>query len=106
MTRKTTQSKNEELNSAIGSREERVSLSEGRDMLYEKFRGNISLLIANEKINAVELARKLSLKSGTRLMDLRYGRGNPTIEEMIILSKYWNVTIDELLSKEAVITFK
>ena len=102
MTRRTTQSKSEMVNAAIGNkRQERMSLAESRDILYEKFYNNIRLLIATEIISMVELARSLGLKSGARIYELCYGRAIPATEELMIFAKHYNCTIDDLLSNTA-----
>lgn len=106
MTRKTTKSKAELLNAATGNtRQERMSLSESRDKLYEKFYNNIRLLVASEKISMVDLSRLLQLKSGSRINDLCYGRGVPSSEELIVLSRHYKCTIDSLLNEIAIISW-
>jgi transcriptional regulator with XRE-family HTH domain len=87
-------------------REERLSLKESRNMAFEKFRRNIRILRASLDISAVEMAKKMKLKNGKRYVDMEYGRGNPTTEELLIISKWFKVSIDELLFKEAKITFE
>lgn len=87
-------------------REERLSLKETRNMAFEKFRRNIRILRAGIDISAADLAIKIKLKNGKRYVDLEYGRANPTTEELLIISKHFNVTIDELLFKSAKITFE
>lgn len=106
MTRKTTNNKSALLNAAAGnSRQERMSLAESRDKLYEKFYNNLRLLVATEKISMVDLSRKLSLRSGTRISDMSYGKAIPTTEELILLSKHYNCTIDDLLNSSVTITW-
>lgn len=90
---------------AIG-RPERLTLSESRDMLYEKFRTNLRILRAGTKISGVELARKLGIKSGSRITEIEYGKGTPTMEEVVLLSKYFGVSLDDLMDKNAVIKFE
>lgn len=107
MTRKTTQSKAELINKAAGKpRHERMSLAEGRDKLYEKFYNNLRVLAAMELISMVDLSRKLNLKSGSRLNDLCYGRGIPGTEELIVLSNYFQCTIDDLLNNTVVVSWQ
>jgi hypothetical protein len=107
MGRKTTQSKSELVVAASGKeRPERLSLAENRDKLFEKFFNNIRLLVATEKISMVDLSRTLGLKSGTRLSDLSYGRGTPSTEELIVLSRHFKCTIDELLNKTVTISWQ
>lgn len=102
MSRKTTQSKSELANAAAGNeRVERLSLAESRNKVFEKFYNNLRVLCAMETISMVELARKLKLASGKRLYDLCYGRGTPSSEELIVLTKHFGITIDQLLYKRA-----
>lgn len=92
--------------SKMGDRLERVSLSEVRDMIYEKFRTNIRLLRAKKGWSGTEASEKIGLKNGKRMIDLEYGRANPSMEEMLLISKAFDVSIDSLLHKEAKITFE
>lgn len=87
------------------SREERLSLRQSRDKQFDKFRRNLRILRASLDFSAVVLGEKLSLKNGSRCIDLEYGRGNPTLEELLSISKYFKVSMDELINKEAKITF-
>lgn len=104
MSRKTTKSKGELLNAAAGgNRQERMSLAESRDKLYEKFYNNIRILVATETVSMVELSRQLNLKSGTRLYDMCYGRAIPSTEELIVLAKHYNCTIDDLINNKVII---
>lgn len=85
---------------------ERVSLSKLRDMVYEKFRTNCRVLRALRGLSGCEAGTDIGLKNGKRMIDLEYGRANPTIDEVIAISKYFGVTMDNLLHKEAIVTFK
>lgn len=84
---------------------ERVTLAEARDMMYEKFRTNIRLLRAKQGWSGCEAGEKIGLKNGKRMIDLEYGRGNPTMEEMLLISIAFKVSIDNILHKEAQIIF-
>lgn len=84
---------------------ERVTLSEARDMIYEKFRTNIRLLRAKEGWSGCEAGDRIGLKNGKRMIDLEYGRANPTMEEMILISNTFKVPIDNILNKTAQISF-
>lgn len=107
MGRKTTQTKGELLGEATGvNRVERLTLSESRDLLFEKFYNNLRILVATENISMVELARKLKLRSGSRVTDLCYGKGTPSSEELIVLAKHFGCTIDNLLNKTARIVWE
>lgn len=115
MQRKTTQTKGELIDSAteklgrtgkiLVERPERQTLAEGRDKLFEKFYTNIRVLVATQNSSMVSLSRQLGLKSGARIIDLCYGRGNPSAEELIVLSQHFNCTMDDLLYKTAQITW-
>ena len=98
--------KKDTVNKLVVERPERLSLSQGRDMLYEKFRTNLRVLRGKTDVSAVDLSKEIGLESGARISNLEYGKGNPTVEELVLISKFFNVTIDDLLHKEAVITFK
>lgn len=107
MTRKTTKSKSELANAAAGtSRQERMSLAESRDKLYEKFYNNIRILVATETISMVELSRQLELKSGTRLYDMCYGRAIPATEELIVLARHFKCTIDDLINNSIILNWQ
>lgn len=100
-----TKTKGELIASANG-RQERMSLAEGRDRIFEKFYNNIRILVATQTISMVDLSRQLGLKSGSRISDLCYGRGTPSAEELIVLSKHFNCTMDNLLNKTANISWE
>lgn len=87
-------------------REERLTLKESRDKKFDKFRRNLRMLRASIDISAVELSSKLPLKNGSRCVDLEYGRANPTLEELISISKYFKVPLDDLLNLTAKIIFQ
>lgn len=87
-------------------RPERLTLAQSRDLFYERFRTNLRILCGSVELSMVELSEKMKLRSGKRITDLQYGhRGNPTMEELHIITKYFGITIDEILYKEAKITF-
>lgn len=88
------------------TREERLKLKETRDLSYDNFRRNLRILRGGQDLSGVELATKLGLHSGTRCLDLEYGRsGTPTVWELDTISKYFQITIDDLLNKKAAVTF-
>ncbi len=90
----------------LDNKMERVSLAEARDMLYEKFRTNIRLLRAKKGWSGCEAGEKIGLKNGKRMIDLEYGRATPELEEILLISKCFNVKMDDLLHKEAIVTFE
>lgn len=85
---------------------ERVSLAEARDMLYEKFRTNCRLLRAKCGLSGVEAGERIGLKNGKRMIDLEYGRANPTIEELLLITKCFGVSMDDLMHKEGKVIFE
>lgn len=112
MSRKTTQNKSELIASAVGrigkplvERPERLTMAENRDKLFERFYTNIRILVAMQSVSMVDLSRQLGLKSGARISDLCYGRGTPSAEELIVLSKHFNCTMDDLLYKTTQISW-
>lgn len=107
MTKKTRQSKGDLLKEATGSGQpERQSLAENRDKLYEKFYNNLRLLVATETISMTDLARQTGMQSGIRIANLTYGKGKPDLEELIVLSKHYNCSVDDLLYKSVTISWK
>lgn len=89
------------------TREERLKVKETAPIEYKNFRRNLRLLRASVDISAVELSEKLGLKSGVRCVNLEYGRADkPTLTEVDMISKYFKISIDELLNKEVHLFFK
>ena len=106
---KTTQTKKELAASVVKekvARPERLTLSESRNMIYEKFRRNLCILRAAHDISGVDFAREIGCHSGKRIHDLESGRGVPTIEEVLVIVQYFKITMDDLLNKNAHITFE
>lgn len=89
----------------MGDRLERISLAEARDMVYEKFRTNCRLLRAKHGWSGVEAGEKIGLKNGKRMIDLEYGRANPTIEELLLITKCFAVSMDDLMHKTGQVIF-
>ena len=86
-------------------REERLTLKQSRDKQFDKFRRNLRILRASLDISATQLSEKIKLKNGSRCVDLEYGRGNPTTEELLSICKYFKVSLDDILFKQAKIIF-
>lgn len=97
---------NKESIEKLDARLERVSLAEARDMIYEKFRTNCRLLRAKNGWSGVEASEKIGLKNGKRMIDLEYGRANPTIEELLLISQCFGVSMDDLMHKTGKIIFE
>jgi DNA-binding XRE family transcriptional regulator len=87
-------------------RQERISLSQKREMMYEKFRTNTRLLRAKVGVSGCEASEKMGLKNGKRLIDLEYGRAHPTLEEVMMIAEYFKVSTNDLLYGEAKIIFQ
>ena len=87
-------------------RPERLTLSESRNILYEKFRTNLRILRGQTNISGVELSKEIGLESGARITNLEYGRATPSMEEVICIASYFNVSLDEIINKQATILFK
>lgn len=85
---------------------ERIGLSDKRDLLYEKFRTNLRVIRAFKGISASEASEKIGLKHGKRLVQLEYGTANPSFEEIILITRHYNVNIDDMLNKEISYSFK
>jgi hypothetical protein len=83
-----------------------MSLAASRDKIYDRFYNNIRLLVATEIISMVDLSRKLSLKSGTRITDMCYGKAIPSAEELILLARHYKCTIDDLLNNSVTLTWQ
>lgn len=98
-------SKKEAVQKLTDNKLERVSLSEARNMMWEKFRTNIRLLRAKKGWSGVEAGEKIGLKNGKRMIDLEYGRANPTSDELLLLTKCFNVSLTQLIEMEATVTF-
>lgn len=104
----TTNEKNSKQSSftELGGKAERITSKSHKDKLYYNFRKNLRILRAREDISGTELATKLNLKRGTRIIDLEYGRSaSPSFEELNAIANYFRVTIDDLVNKEALISF-
>lgn len=107
MNKRTTKTKSELVVAAAGGeRPERLSLAENRDRLFNRFYNNVRILVATQDLSMVDLSRKLGMKSGARISDLCYGRGVPSTEELIVLSKHFDCSLDDLLYKTIVISWQ
>lgn len=67
---------------------------------------NIAVIRGARGINALELARNCSLRSAKRVSELEDGRGKLSIEELITIADYFQVSIDGLLKQKAKIVFE
>lgn len=73
---------------------------------FENLRTNIRLLRAKTGLSAEACGKEAGFDRLHRIVDLEYGRGIPKLEEVELLAKYFNITIDELMYKKAKIIFE
>ncbi len=52
-----------------------------------------------------ELSAELNLKNEKRISDIEYGLSIPRSEELIKISEYFGVTIDDILNKQVTINY-
>lgn len=76
---------------------------------YSTFARNIRCLRTMKGLTANELSKAAGFKAAKRVSDFEYShngqrRGVPSLEEVHALSKVLEVTIDDLLFKEAIVT--
>lgn len=88
--------------------EERLSLNAQRDMFYETFRTNLRLLRNYKGMSGTELSKALNHHpklNGRRVLEMEYGRINPTMEDIIGIANYFKVAVGDLLQREAKVSF-
>lgn len=67
-----------------------------------KLANNLNFLIANARISASELARRIELPAAT-IKKLRTGENsNPTIASLLPIAKFFNLTISQLIGEDLV----
>lgn len=71
---------------------------------FANFRRNLSVLRSSKPISAEKMSRELNLKVH-RINDLECGRTPPRFDELRSIAIYFEVTLDELIYKQAKITF-
>ena len=72
---------------------------------FKRFRTNLIILRVYNGFTGIELAETLKIAK-KRILDFETGRCNPTIYELDIISKYFEVTIDQLMHQRVKITFE
>lgn len=87
------------------NREERYTLFEGREKMYERFRTNIRILRAVSGLSGVEAAQAIGLRDGKHVLNLEYGRCRPDIDELILIAQHYHHKTDDILNKDIQITF-
>ena len=68
-----------------------------------EFNEKLQKLRTNENLTQEELAEKLYV-SRTAVSKWESGRGYPSIDSLKVIAKYFNVTIDELIGSEEIVT--
>ena len=68
-----------------------------------EFNEKLQILRKNENLTQEELAEKLFV-SRTAISKWESGRGYPSIDSLKIIAKHFNVTVDELIGSEEIIT--
>lgn len=81
-------------------------LSEENFKRFANLRRNLRLLRAHAGCSAQALGKEVGFKKYYRINDLEEGRGIPKLEEIEILAKYFNISIDDLLYKKGRIIFE
>lgn len=85
----------------------KLSLTEERMKQFEVFRHNLRLLRHTTGLSAEKLGKELGFDKYHRVVDLEYGRATePKLQEVIVISKYFNVSIDNLLYNRIKIAFE
>lgn len=87
-------------------REDRLKLSEKRDLMYEKFRTNLRILRSVSGLPASDASKLIGLQTSWRCVNLEYGKANPNMDEIMLISNHYKVSIDDLLNKSIKIVFE
>lgn len=70
--------------------------------LFKNFRYNLQLLRVSKQISGKELSEKLGMSS-IRINNLEGTKHHPTVEELIKIAKYFEVSADDMFHKKATI---
>ena len=65
------------------------------------FRKNLLIVRLAKGLGSKELAVKAGLKAMKRIYDLEEGRGTPSLDEIFSICQVLNVSMDDMLMKEA-----
>lgn len=68
------------------------------------FRSNLKNARKVLDISAKELSERAKLKQAKRVSDIEDGRGSPSIEEIYALCEVLNVSIDDMMKKQSIVT--
>lgn len=86
--------------------EKRTSLTEDRLKTFETFRINLRLLRHSKDMSALALGKDIGFEKAYRIIDLEEGKATaPKLEEVMMIAKYFDITIDKLLFYKAEIKF-
>lgn len=74
---------------------------------YRKFRANIRLLRYTTDLSAEQMGKQLKFVKHYRYVGLETGKGGaPKLDEVEKIAEYFKVSIDDLLYKEAKVSFE
>ena len=82
------------------------TLREERLNEFAIFRRNLKILRAFKNISSEELSKAIGSKTIKRVADFECGRCFPTFEEIIKIAKLFDVTIDNLMYKNIMVSFE
>jgi DNA-binding XRE family transcriptional regulator len=69
-------------------------------------RTNLRLLRAKVGLSAEALGKEIGFAKHYRFIDLEYGRGTPKLDEIEMIARFFEITIDDLLYKKARLIFE
>jgi hypothetical protein len=72
---------------------------------FELFRQNLIILQATKNATNQEMSVLLGLRP-KRVEDYKLGRCHPKFDELRMIANFFNVTLDQLLYKKAIVTFE
>jgi len=76
---------------------------------FKNFRINLQVLRISKQLTTEKLAKLIGAASSKRIIDLEYGkhgRGTPKTEEVLKISKYFDVSAEDMIHKSAKIFFE
>jgi DNA-binding XRE family transcriptional regulator len=73
---------------------------------YKIFRDNLAKIRAVRCMSAEEVAIKAGLKHKKRVYDIEEGRLPPKLEDVCAICKLFEVSIDDMLYKETLVSIK
>ncbi len=82
-----------------------VTAQEQFKNVYSLFCSNLKLLRASTELSGVELAEKLDM-SAKRINDLEGHRMPPTLDDLVAITHYFQITFDDLLNSKIGLSLK